>query len=83
MSRLKIEYPKLPELPWPITVRAVQARAGFLRTAQAELDKIQKRINVDRKHVQNICPQHQWPSDCRDPGGGGGFCKVCDKANPR
>jgi len=73
MSRLKIEYPKLPELPWPVTTGALKNRRTFLQASQDELHRIQRRLDVERKHLHDVCPQHQHVSGSD----GDGPCQFC------
>ena len=71
--KLKIQYPKLPELPWPITKTALKKRKEFLQSASDELHRIEKRITVEKKHLHDICPQHQHVSGSD----GDGPCVFC------
>jgi len=61
----------------------VKNRRAVLDRAQDELHRAQDWILSQKRILYEECVGHHYPSDPRDPGGGGGFCKDCGMANPR
>ena len=61
----------------------IRKRAELLDKVRQKLYEVQEWLNKEAKYLHASCLGHVFPSDCRDPGGGGGFCKDCGMANPR